>query len=274
MAPARGQTGSPPAAAAPFVDAENPFGPAGDRGQELRSRADAGGSFEELVAEIFPGEEVPSPVLLLEEPRSSRLRWFVIVLVAVVAAAGVFVFRDRLAALLRGGGEAVRESPAADAPGVLAVPAEPGVPAPLPVQAPTAVAEPTMAPAAPSPTPVPPPVDPASLPPATHITAARWEATPDGGVLVLQGNGGVVPRRIRRLRLADPPRELLRITGILVPTEPETVPVGGPLVTRVRFGHHPELTPPELYVVMDLTSAAVQAEAPETNGDTIRIVLR
>lgn len=92
--------------------------------------------------------------------------------------------------------------------------------------------------------------------------------------MVLQADGGVVPRRIRHLRLEDPPRELVRISGIVGPTEPDVVSVGGALVSRIRLGHHPELSPPELYVVIDLVSPSARGATPEPSGDTIRIAVR
>lgn len=268
------RTPGSPAPTSPFVDDENPFGPSSDRSRGPRRGRDPGASFEELVSEMFPPEEPAAPALLVEEPRGSRLRWIALALLVVVAAAGAYHYRGPLLAVVRGGGAATGAAPAVDGPEVLPAPTEAAVPTAVAAELPTPAPEPTAVPEPPSATPAAPAVDPASLVPATRIRAARWEGTRDGGVVVLQANGGVVARRIRHLRLEDPPRELVRISGIVGPTEPDTISVDGALVSRIRLGHHPELSPPELYVVIDLASPAARGATPEPSGDTIRIPVR
>lgn len=266
-----GAAAVPPAP--PFVDEENPFGVPSDRARGPRRARDAGTSFEELVSEIFPPEEPPAPAWPVGEPRGSRLRWLLPALLVIVAAAAAYHYRGRLLAVVRGGSEATGAALPIPGPEVLPAPTEAAAPGAVTAAVETAVPEPTP-PAGPPPAPTPGFVDPASLPPATRIASARWVSAPEGGAVVLQADGGVVPHRIRRLRLENPPRELVRISGIVAPTEPDTVAVGGPLVARVRLGHHPELSPPELYVVIDLAAPTARAAAPESAGDTVRIAVR
>lgn len=258
----------------PFIDDENPLGPSSDRLRGPRRGRDPGASFEELVSEMFPPEEPPVAALLVEEPRGSRLRWVALACLVIVAAAGAYHYRGRLLAIVKGGGQPGDVTAGSEGSEMLPAPTVAVVPTVVPVEVPTPVPPPTATPEPPPATLAPRPVDPASLVPATRIRSARWEGARDGGVVVLQADGGVVARRIRHLRLEDPPRELVRITGIVGPTEPDTVNVGGGLVLRVRLGHHPELSPPELYVVIDLASPAARGAAPEPSGDTIRIPVR
>ncbi|HRS17273.1 MAG TPA: hypothetical protein P5234_13640 [Thermoanaerobaculaceae bacterium] len=263
---ARGTAVAPPPAV--IVDEDNPFGPAGEHPRRPAKGRDPNASFQELVAEIFPPEQPPAPELPAAPASRSALRWVAVAVALAALAAGAVVFRSHIGRLFGVGAPDVgARFERGETPPALAVDAQPPPPRDEPAAAP---AEPTPTPP-PLPTPTPLPVDPASLPPATRIRAARWEAAGEGGVVVLQADGGVVPRRIRELRLEDPPRVLVRISGIVGPTEPDTVNVGGPLVSRIRFGHHPELSPPELYVVIDLASAAVRGGPPEPTGDTIRI---
>jgi len=253
-----------------FIDDENPLGPASDRVRGVRRGRDAGASFEDLVAEMFPAEEAPLPALLVEEPRGSRRRWVALAILVLAVGAGAYHFRGHLFSFFRSGGEpggAVGSEGLGRLPAATAAVVETEVPTEVPPSAPSSAVIPQSPPA-------PKPVDPATLVPATRISSVRWETVGEGGVVVLQADGGVVPRRIRHLRLEDPPRELVRISGILGLTEPDSVNVGGTLVSRIRLGHHPELSPPELYVVIDLATTKARGATPEPSGDTVRIAVR
>lgn len=246
------------------LDDENPLGVVGER--PARRGPDAASSFEALVSQMFVEKEEPAQPLDFEVER--RVLWPWVALAVVVFGAGIagLLYRDRLGSLFGPGGSA----PVAvvePAPSDVVLPPE-VVPTLGPVPTEPVAAEPSPTPA---PTPAPTVVDPASLPAATRIQAARWEPAAGGGFVVLEANGGIVLRRVRHLRLDDPPRELVRITGIGSPVEPDSVAVGGPLVARIRLGHHPELSPPELYVVVDLGSRTARVGELQASGTTIRI---
>lgn len=252
------------------VDDENPLGVVGDR--PTRRGPDAASSFEALVSQMFVQKEEPQP-LDCEVERRVLWPWLALVLVVLGAGSAGYLYRDRLRSLLGHGGSApaaVVEPALAD---VLLPPESVATAVPAPTEAVAVEPGPTPAPT-PVPTAVPAAVDPASLPAATRIQAARWEPDGGGGSVVLEANGGIVLRRVRHLRLEDPPRELVRITGISSPAEPDNVAVGSLLVARIRLGHHPELSPPELYVVVDLGSPTARVGELQATGTTIRIPVR
>jgi hypothetical protein len=219
---------------------------------------------------MFVEKEEPPQQLDFEVERRQLWPWVVVAVVVIAVGVTGFMYRARLGNLLGLVSSAPVEVAVEPTP-VVAIPTPEVVPTPAPVPTEPVAAEPSPAPAA---TPAPAEVDPASLPAATRIQVARWEPAAGGGFVVLEANGGVVPRRIRHLRLDNPPRELLRISGISTPSEPDSVPVGGPLVARIRLGHHPELSPPELYVVVDLGSTAARVGEVRSSGNTIRIPVR
>lgn len=248
----------------PPVDDENPLGVVGDR--PARRGPDAASSFEALVSQMFVEKDEPPQPLDFEVERRVLWPWVALAVVVLGAAAAGFLYRDRLGSLL-GRGEGTPPTAVEPVPPDYAPPPE-IVPTPMPVPTETIAAEPGPTPA---PTPAPAIVDPASLPAATRIETARWEPDAGGGWVVLEANGGIVLRRVRHMRLEDPPRELVRITGISSPAEPDSVAVGSTLVARIRLGHHPELSPPELYVVVDLGSRAARVGEPLASGSTLRI---
>lgn len=260
----------------PTLDEQNPFGPASERRQGARRSRDAGASFEDLVAEIFPDAEQAAPELLAAQPASRFGRWLAVAGFIVVLAAGGYLLRDWIVDIVVGRSDAPSLTPGDD-PLAAGRPPVANHVSTVPLDATEQGAEPVLPPVAtPVPTPEPEPlpparVDPASLAAATRVLSARFEPTAGGGVVILQGDGGIVSRRVRSLRLENPPRQLVRISGIVAQPVPETVPVGGALVARIRMGHHPELSPPELYVVLDLAAASVRVGTPESTGDTVRI---
>jgi hypothetical protein len=71
----------------------------------------------------------------------------------------------------------------------------------------------------------------------------------------------------------DPPRYLLRLSGIELPWRPPELAVGSPLVHRVRTGLHSTPRGPELHVVLDLSTRAVD-HSFEVEGDVLRVHLR
>ena len=70
----------------------------------------------------------------------------------------------------------------------------------------------------------------------------------------------------------DPPRYLLRLRGIERPWRPPELQVGSPLVQRVRTGLHSTPRGPELHLVIDLTTRAVE-HSWAIEGDALRVRL-
>lgn len=260
-----------PVVGPPPVDDENPLGVLRDRPAGGRRGLDAAASFEDLVSQMFVDNVEPAdaPLPLDFEVERRQLWPWVAGFVALVGlgVAGALLWSRGAGPVATGAGAS--QVAAVEPTSVPMIPTPEPLPTPAP--APTERAAPAS-----SPTPVQAPAidDPASLPPATRIQAVRWEPGGDGGTVVLVANGGVVPRRIRHLRLENPPRELVRITGISSGSEPESLAVGGRLVARVRLGHHPELSPPELYVVVDLGTAGARVDEVQSTGSSVRIPIR
>jgi hypothetical protein len=71
----------------------------------------------------------------------------------------------------------------------------------------------------------------------------------------------------------DPPRYLLRLSGIDRVFRPATLEASTPLLDRVRTGLHQTPRGPQLHVVLDLPTRAVEHEW-EIDGDTLRVHLR
>ena len=71
----------------------------------------------------------------------------------------------------------------------------------------------------------------------------------------------------------DPPRYLLRLSGIESPWRPPDLDVGSPLIERVRTGLHSTPRGPELHVVLDLSTREVE-HSLEVEGEALRVRLR
>ena len=94
----------------------------------------------------------------------------------------------------------------------------------------------------------------AEPPVATEVAAARWRPSDTGTDVVVTLNGRLEPARVDDLRLASPPRYLVRVEGIVAAPGPADLRLDdAPL--PVRVGYHPELRPPELHLVVDLAGA-------------------
>jgi len=91
--------------------------------------------------------------------------------------------------------------------------------------------------------------------------------------VVIEADGALEPARVDALRLDAPPRILVRVRGIEAPYTPHRLKVGSPELAAIRVGHHPELEPAALYVVLDLASPAVSIRSRTIEGSTARIVV-
>ncbi len=244
-------------------------------------------SFEELVGEFLPAPDNQQP------PPAGRRRK--IPLAGWIAAAGVFfiitvafLVRERLAAIVfsrpagvlsatseldRGSTPAVAAS-LSEVPGELPPTAlgadQSEVSSPGPVVEQRAPSQADLAPATPETPTTPAP----ALPPAGALTDVSWQTSDTGTEVVIRGDGAFAPGRVRVNALIAPPRVLVRLAGVRPGAVVDQRAVGTPEVGRLRLGYHAELSPPELYLVLDLTSPAVALVGQKVEGDTVRVTVQ
>ncbi len=114
-----------------------------------------------------------------------------------------------------------------------------------------------------------------SAAPAAIVTAVEWSSEPGATEVVIRGNGPFDPGQVDASRLTDPPRVLVRLRRIGKPYAPIQIEVGTPELAAVRIGHHPELRPATLYVVLDLTTPTVSStDALRVDGNVARVTVR
>ena len=114
---------------------------------------------------------------------------------------------------------------------------------------------------------------PAEVPPASRIESITWNATGATTRVTVRGDGTLRPDRVAVIPMDSPPRVLIRIRHITTRYESYVLEVGSPQVTTIRTGLHPELTPPALYVVCDLTGGSVRAVDSSFDGSTLTVTL-
>jgi hypothetical protein len=109
----------------------------------------------------------------------------------------------------------------------------------------------------------------------TRLDRVTSERTAGGTDVLLWGNGEIPPETYKRARLdGNPPRELIRLSGVRG-VQPQTrVVVGTAEVLQVRTGYHPEAGNGELHVVLDLAHPAVTVTGVEQEPHRLRIHLR
>jgi hypothetical protein len=198
------------------------------------------------------------------EPVSERRWWLVAIVAGIAVGAAAYVIW-----LWSFGGEAPEPTP--QAVDRIAQPSERAIDVTAVEQVPGSdVGAPEEVREAPPPTPVPQP----SLEPATAIDSIVWSPSAEGTEVVIQGNGNIAENTLETFGLSEPPRILVRIRQIQQEYSSYELPVGTPEVERIRIGHHPELTPPALYVVLDLGRADVRVTDISIRGDTARVTVR
>jgi hypothetical protein len=237
-------------------------------------------------------------------PRPRRALPWVLLAVLVVAGAGAWLFRDALLGVAGLGGEEVAQvsppaahrrqgrlrssvlpaataaptpaaAPAATppAPETEVSPGRPGAPAATPA-APAPVAQTT--PASPKPQSEKPAPVPAiredNGPAATGVEKITFEKAFGGTDVILWGNGALRSGSYVRTRIeGNPPRELIRISGIKRPAPAARLVVGTPEVLQVRTGLH---AGNELHVVLDLAGPKVTVTGVEEGENRLRIHLQ
>lgn len=114
-----------------------------------------------------------------------------------------------------------------------------------------------------------PPANPTAV--ATRIEEISWRESAAGTVVTLQANGRLEPSRVALIPMASPPRLLIRLRYIEARYRVYTMDVTTPEVSAIRTGLHPELDPPALYVVLDLTSPDVAVAEHGFDGSRLRV---
>lgn len=105
------------------------------------------------------------------------------------------------------------------------------------------------------------------------VRSISSRARPGATEVSIEASGSLDGGRVDTLALDDPPRILIRVKGIDKPYTPHLMEVGSPELIAIRIGHHPELHPPTLYVVLDTTSNAISVLGRDVEGSTARIVV-
>jgi hypothetical protein len=109
-------------------------------------------------------------------------------------------------------------------------------------------------------------------PAATGVEKITFEKTLGGTDIILWGNGAIRSRGYVRSRLeGNPPRELIRISGIKRPAPAARLAVGSPEVLQVRTGLH---AGDELHIVLDLAGPKVTVTGVEEGENRLRIHLQ
>lgn len=118
------------------------------------------------------------------------------------------------------------------------------------------------------------PIPQPSLEPATAVESILWRSGAEGTEVVIRGNGAIAERTVETFGLSEPPRILIRLREIQQEYSAYELSVGTTEVEQIRVGHHPELTPPALYVVLDLARADARVVDVAVEGDTARVTVR
>ena len=108
---------------------------------------------------------------------------------------------------------------------------------------------------------------------ATQIEDITVRRVGDRTVVSVRGNGEFAEEKVRVAPMKDPARIWMRVRGIETFYRPNEIAVGSPEVLRIRVGHHPEETPPSIYVVLDLADASAVLRDTTVSGDTIQVAV-
>ncbi len=228
-----------------------------------------------------PGEEtVAAPTDAYEEPtvemepspkRGRRGLWAILALLAALAGAAYWQ-RDLLLGKRDDPARAARE-PAVEAPiePETRAPAEPAIQTPAePVTQTPAEPRPLEADVeAPDPAQSAPP--PAPSGPLTRIEEIRWRARAGVTLLELVADGAFAADAYTMERLEDPPRLLLKISGVTAPLGSPTVAVGSEEVVGVRTGLHGSPPASALHVVVDLADPTAQVTEARAAGTVLQL---
>ena len=211
------------------------------------------------------------------QARSRTSPWLLAGLGLVVLVAALFLLRDRLLDWA-GLGDEPTIAQATPAPRPRRAPQRQPAPAATPAPAepaPTPVLIEEEAPPAetPAPGPAPEPAAETAGPAARALERITFEAVPGGGTRVLlHGDGSWPAGRWTRVSIeGNPPREVIKLSGIERPYPTTRLVAGTPELLQVRTGYH---AGQELHVVLDLSNPRVQIAEVQPVGDQLRVLLR
>jgi hypothetical protein len=108
---------------------------------------------------------------------------------------------------------------------------------------------------------------------ASRIDSISWMRRDDLTAVTLRANGQLEPDLVAVIPMADPPRLLIRLRWIEAKYRVYTMDVGTEEVSLIRTGLHPEMTPPALYVVLDLTGGDVRVVDQSLDGSTLTVLV-
>lgn len=229
-------------------------------------------SFEKLVEELVPAPDAEAESPPARSGRISAMVWLLVALVAALAGAA-WLLRDRLVgspaappgAVEPASPQLTSETPLSEGQGSVLAASDAGPATETAVAVPPAAApQPTAEALLESPPPAP----------AAALAGVSWRLIADGTEVTIRTDGFLAPQRVRVNVLTSPPRVLVRLAQVFPGKLGEHTAVATGGVERIRLGYHGELSPPQLYVVLDLASPAVTLAEHAVEGDTVRLVLR
>jgi len=109
---------------------------------------------------------------------------------------------------------------------------------------------------------------------ANEITSLSRSHDVEGRTVITVTFSEPVPRElVRRFEIAGPPRAVVAVEGVGRSFEPSELVIGDANVVRARLVHHPDRTPPELLVVLDLTGPDPEIVDLRTGGSRVEITV-
>ncbi len=111
-----------------------------------------------------------------------------------------------------------------------------------------------------------------TMPVLSRVENITIDTEGDNTIVQIWADGGITPTNTRHLRLADPPRELIRILGVEAPYGAGMVEVGSTHVGRLRTGFHVGKGINEIHIVADLSDSSMRLQKFIINGNRLDIV--
>jgi hypothetical protein len=106
---------------------------------------------------------------------------------------------------------------------------------------------------------------------ATTVTSVSWDHRPlNLTEIIIDCDGPVAQGSYRAFTIPDPPRIVIVIEGASTDASSETLNIADGTVDEVRLGAHPERSPTEVHIVLDVSSDRVRLR--ELTADGPRLV--
>ncbi len=105
------------------------------------------------------------------------------------------------------------------------------------------------------------------------VQSIRWTRQEGQTEVRIVADAPIGSEDFNHLVLSDPPRVLIRLIGVQEEYRPYTTEVGGGGIEAIRAGLHREFDPPQLYVVLDLSSEDVAVQSLAAEDGAVRVVL-